>query len=125
MLESNPEWDLGGFQVIKFNANNETVTMGLHSGAANFFNVRPPLSLEKCWATTTTRSSDTLFSSLQGNFVPNAAIYTTRAVVNSECRYDDVNFAVGGEDWDFWMCLAEVRLSCLSCTSPPSFALEC
>ena len=39
MLESNPEWDLGGFHVIKFNANNETVTMGLHSGAANFFNV--------------------------------------------------------------------------------------
>ncbi|KPV73364.1 glycosyltransferase family 4 protein [Rhodotorula graminis WP1] len=80
MLESNPEWDLGGFQVIKFNANNETVTMGLHSGAANFFN---------------------------GNFVPNAAIYTTRAVINSGCAYDDVNFAVGGEDWDFWMCLAE------------------
>jgi hypothetical protein len=39
MLESNPEWDLGGFHVIKFNANNETVTMGLHSGAANFYNV--------------------------------------------------------------------------------------
>ncbi|GAA5886968.1 hypothetical protein JCM6882_009401 [Rhodosporidiobolus microsporus] len=80
MLESNPEWDLGGFHVIKFNAQNETVTMGLHSGPANFFN---------------------------GNFVPNAAVYTTRAVVNSGCRYDDVNFAVGGEDWDFWMCLAE------------------
>ncbi|GAA5858132.1 hypothetical protein JCM8547_005665 [Rhodosporidiobolus lusitaniae] len=80
MLESNPEWDLGGFHVIKFNAQNETVTMGLHSGAANFFS---------------------------GNFVPNAAVYTTRAVVSSGCRYDDVNFAVGGEDWDFWMCLAE------------------
>lgn len=39
MLESNPEWDLGGFHVIKFNANNETVTQGLHSGAANFYNV--------------------------------------------------------------------------------------
>ncbi|GAA5869501.1 hypothetical protein JCM16303_000492 [Sporobolomyces ruberrimus] len=80
MLESNPEWDLGGFHVIKFNANNETVTMGLHSGAANFYN---------------------------GNFVPNAAVYSVRAVLNSGCRYDDVNFAVGGEDWDFWMCLAE------------------
>ncbi|GAA6009920.1 hypothetical protein JCM10207_002158 [Rhodosporidiobolus poonsookiae] len=80
MLESNPEWDLGGFHVIKFNAQNETVTMGLHSGAANFFN---------------------------GNFVPNAAVYTSRALVKSGCRYDDVNFAVGGEDWDFWMCLAE------------------
>ncbi|GAA5890091.1 hypothetical protein JCM5296_004767 [Sporobolomyces johnsonii] len=80
MLESNPEWDLGGFHVIKFNANNETVTMGLHSGAANFFN---------------------------GNFVPNAAVYSVRAMLSSQCRYDDVNFAVGGEDWDFWMCLAE------------------
>lgn len=39
MLESNPEWDLGGFHVIKFNANNETVTQGLHSGAANFYSV--------------------------------------------------------------------------------------
>lgn len=44
MLESNPEWDLGGFHVIKFNANNETVTMGLHSGAANFFNVSTELN---------------------------------------------------------------------------------
>ncbi|SGY17708.1 BQ5605_C015g07867 [Microbotryum silenes-dioicae] len=80
MLESNPEWDLGGFHVIKFNANNETIVQGVHSGSANFFN---------------------------GNFVPNAAVYTSRAIVNTGCRYDDVNFAVGGEDWDFWMCLAE------------------
>lgn len=39
MLESNPHWDLGGFYVIKFAASNETVTSGLHSGAANFFSV--------------------------------------------------------------------------------------
>lgn len=40
MLESNPAWDLGGFYVVKFAASNETVTSGLHSGAANFFSVR-------------------------------------------------------------------------------------
>ncbi|GAA5985369.1 hypothetical protein JCM10908_006949 [Rhodotorula pacifica] len=80
MLESNPAWDLGGFYVIKFAASNETVLSGLHSGAANFFS---------------------------GNFVPNAAVYTSRAVSGSSCRYDTVNFAVGGEDWDFWLCLAE------------------
>ncbi|POY75525.1 hypothetical protein BMF94_1428 [Rhodotorula taiwanensis] len=80
MLESNPDWDLGGFHVIKFGASNETVTSGVHSGATNFFS---------------------------GNFVPGAAVYSSRAVLKSGCRYDEVNFAIGGEDWDFWLCLAE------------------
>ncbi|GAA6000357.1 hypothetical protein JCM10207_007977 [Rhodosporidiobolus poonsookiae] len=80
MLESNPDWDLGGYPYIKWGASNETVTTGLHSGVANY---------------------------KQGNFVPNAAMYTTRAVKGSGCRYDEVEFAEGGEDWDFWMCLAE------------------
>lgn len=46
MLESNPAWDLGGFYVIKFAASNETVTSGLHSGAANFFSVSSLLRLK-------------------------------------------------------------------------------
>ncbi|BGP38460.1 hypothetical protein JCM10450v2_002408 [Rhodotorula kratochvilovae] len=79
MLESNPEWDLGGFRYIKWGASNETVVTGLHSGRAN-------------WA--------------QGNFVPNAAVYTSRAIELSGCRYDEQEFRDGGEDWDFWMCLA-------------------
>lgn len=80
--------------------------MGLHSGAANFFNVSFPVRMLN-------RKRSIKFLTVcskffQGNFVPNAAVYSVRAVVNSGCRYDDVNFAVGGEDWDFWMCLAEV-----------------
>ncbi|GAA5833949.1 hypothetical protein JCM11251_003572 [Rhodosporidiobolus azoricus] len=80
MMESNPDWDMGGFRYIKWGASNETVVTGLHSGVDNY---------------------------KKGNFVPNAAVYTSRAVLNSECRYDEVEFAQGGEDWDFWMCLAE------------------
>lgn len=80
MLKSNPEWDLAGFRYIKFGSSNETVMTGLHSGADNFF---------------------------KGNFVPNSAIYTSRAILESKCRYDEVEFHDGGEDWDFWMCLAE------------------
>ena len=80
MLNSNPEWDLAGFRYIKFGSSNETVTTGLHSGEDNFF---------------------------KGNFVPNSAIYTSRSVRASGCRYDEVEFHDGGEDWDFWMCLAE------------------
>jgi len=80
--------------------------MGLHSGAANFFNVSRSVRMLN-------RKRSIKFLTVcskffQGNFVPNAAVYSVRAVVNSGCRYDDVNFAVGGEDWDFWMCLAEV-----------------
>jgi len=45
MLESNPEWDLGGFQFVKFGASNETVKMGIHSGAFNFFGVSADCSL--------------------------------------------------------------------------------
>ncbi|GAA5865674.1 hypothetical protein JCM3774_004960 [Rhodotorula dairenensis] len=80
MLESNPTWDLAGFRYIKWGASNETVTTGLHSNAANY---------------------------KVGNFVPNAAIYTSRALLASGCRYDEKEFDEGGEDWDFWMCLAE------------------
>lgn len=80
MLESNPTWDLAGFRYIKFGAANETVMTGLHSNHANY---------------------------QVGNFVPNSAIYTSRAVVQSGCRYDEKEFHGGGEDWDFWMCLAE------------------
>lgn len=80
MLESNPDWDLGGFRYVKWGASNETVTTGLHANSDNF---------------------------LVGNFVPNAAVYTSRAVLGSGCRYDEVEFQGGGEDWDFWMCLAE------------------
>ncbi|GAA5991934.1 hypothetical protein JCM5350_005825 [Sporobolomyces pararoseus] len=80
MLNSNPEWDLAGFRYIKFGSSNETVTTGLHSGADNYS---------------------------KGNFVPNSAIYTSRSLQQSGCRYDEVEFKDGGEDWDFWMCLAE------------------
>ncbi|BGP68917.1 hypothetical protein NBRC10513v2_002253 [Rhodotorula toruloides] len=80
MLESNPDWDLGGFRYVKWGASNETVLTGVHSNSDNF---------------------------LVGNFVPNAAVYTSRAVLGSGCRYDEVEFQDGGEDWDFWMCLAE------------------
>ncbi|KAM0748611.1 UDP-Glycosyltransferase/glycogen phosphorylase [Meredithblackwellia eburnea MCA 4105] len=80
LLESNQEWDLGGFPYIKFGAQNETVNTGLHSGWLNF---------------------------VQGNFVPNAAVYRSSAVRKSGCLYDEENFKTGGEDWDFWMCLAE------------------
>jgi hypothetical protein len=51
-------------------------------------------------------SSLTLRAS-QGNFVPNAAMYRSSAVLDSGCRYDEVGFSRGGEDWDFWLCLAE------------------
>jgi len=80
MLNSNPEWDLAGFRYIKFGSSNETVMTGLHSGADNYN---------------------------KGNFVPNSAIYTSRALIGSGCRYDEVEFKNGGEDWDFWMCFAE------------------
>jgi hypothetical protein len=80
MLESNPDWDLGGFRYIKWGASNETVMTGLHSGVENY---------------------------KRGNFVPNAAVYTSRALLNSRCRYDEQEFGDGGEDWDFWMCLAD------------------
>ncbi|GAA6009225.1 hypothetical protein JCM11491_004235 [Sporobolomyces phaffii] len=80
MLTSNPEWDLAGFRYIKFGSSNETVMTGLHSGADNYS---------------------------KGNFVPNSAIYTSRSVSASGCRYDEEEFHDGGEDWDFWMCLAE------------------
>ncbi|GAA5991359.1 hypothetical protein JCM11641_007562 [Rhodosporidiobolus odoratus] len=80
MLESNADWDLGGFRYIKWGASNETVVTGLHNGVDN-------------WKV--------------GNFVPNTAVYTSRALLGSGCRYDEVEFAEGGEDWDFWMCLAE------------------
>lgn len=33
-------------------------------------------------------------------------MYRSSAVVSSGCFYDEINFAQGGEDWDFWMCLA-------------------
>lgn len=80
MLTSNPEWDLAGFRYVKFGSANETVMTGLHSGADNYF---------------------------KGNFVPNSALYTSRSILKSGCRYDEVEFGDGGEDWDFWMCLAE------------------
>ncbi|KAK4058434.1 hypothetical protein OIO90_000593 [Microbotryomycetes sp. JL221] len=81
MMESNPTWSLGGYPFIKWGPDtNETVTTGLHSG-------------DKNW--------------LWDNYVPNAAVYTSHAVVDSGCMYDEVNYRGGGEDWDFWMCLAE------------------
>ena len=80
--------------------------MGLHSGAANFFNVS--FSVRMLNRKRSIKFLTVCSKFFQGNFVPNAAVYSVRAVVNSGCRYDDVNFAVGGEDWDFWMCLAEV-----------------
>ena len=83
MLESNPDFDIGGFRYIKWGASNETVTTGLHSGQRN-------------WRL--------------GNFVPNAAVYTSRALEMSGCRYNEVEFHDGGEDWDFWMCLADAGL---------------
>jgi hypothetical protein len=36
MLESNPQWAIGGFRYIKFGAANESVTTGLHSGFTNW-----------------------------------------------------------------------------------------
>ena len=38
--------------------------------------------------------------------VPNAAVYRSAAVLKSGCRYDEEHFHDGGEDWDFWLCLA-------------------
>ncbi|KAM0788450.1 hypothetical protein ACM66B_001584 [Microbotryomycetes sp. NB124-2] len=81
MMESNPGWSLGGYPFIKWGPDtNETVTTGLHSG-------------DKNW--------------LWDNYVPNAAVYTMHSIVDSGCRYDEEHFKAGGEDWDFWMCLAE------------------
>ncbi|SGY50981.1 BQ5605_C001g00946 [Microbotryum silenes-dioicae] len=81
MLESNADWQLGGFYYIKHGPGaNESVTTGLHSHDRNLN---------------------------EGNYVPNAAMYRSQAVVDSGCKYDEQNFASGGEDWDFWMCLAE------------------
>ena len=42
----------------------------------------------------------------QGNFIPNAAIMRTSALIESDCWYDAEHFSTGGEDWDMWMCLA-------------------
>ncbi|GAA5970589.1 hypothetical protein JCM21900_005822 [Sporobolomyces salmonicolor] len=80
MLESNAEWDLGGFHVVKFGHKNELVLSGLHNGAANF---------------------------LEGNFVPDAAVMTTRALIASKCRFEEDEFIKGGENWVMWMCLAK------------------
>lgn len=39
--------------------------------------------------------------------MPNSAIVRVRDVLETGCRYDEVAFSKGGEDWDFWLCLAE------------------
>ena len=41
LLESNTDWDIGGFPYIKFGSANETVITGLHSGADNWVYVSP------------------------------------------------------------------------------------
>ncbi|GAA5892766.1 hypothetical protein JCM6882_000575 [Rhodosporidiobolus microsporus] len=80
MLESNEEWDLGGFQVVKFGKENELVLSGLHNGASNL---------------------------VKDNFVPDAAIVTTRSLAQSGCRYPETGFSSGGENHEFWLCIAK------------------
>ncbi|KAM0753586.1 UDP-Glycosyltransferase/glycogen phosphorylase [Meredithblackwellia eburnea MCA 4105] len=80
LLESNEDWDIGGFPHIKFGGLNKTVNTGVHSGWLNF---------------------------VQSNYVPGTAIYRSSAVQRTGCLYDEVNFNKGGEEWDFWMCLAD------------------
>ena len=36
MLESNPEWAIGGFPYVKFGVQNVTEWRGLHSGKENY-----------------------------------------------------------------------------------------
>lgn len=36
MLESNPEWAIGGFPYVKFGVQNVTEWRGLHSGRENY-----------------------------------------------------------------------------------------
>ena len=42
LLESNTDWDIGGYSYIKFGSANETVNTGLHSGADNWVYVSSP-----------------------------------------------------------------------------------
>ncbi|GAA6017735.1 hypothetical protein JCM10207_000479 [Rhodosporidiobolus poonsookiae] len=80
MLESNSEWSLGGFQVVKHGHKQHLTVSGLHNGAA---------SLAK------------------SNLIPDAAVLATQALRNSSCRYDETVFAEGGENHRFWLCLAK------------------
>lgn len=80
-LESNENMALAGSTFIKFGASNETVIEGLHSGTDNYDSQ---------------------------NYVMNAAMIRSSAIISSGCRYDPEGFnKSGGEDWDFWLCLAE------------------
>ncbi|BGP20142.1 hypothetical protein JCM10213_000773 [Rhodosporidiobolus nylandii] len=79
MLESNEEWDIGGFQVVRFGREKELVLHGLHSGAKEL---------------------------LKGNLIPDAAVVTTRALLDSTCRFDETDLVEGGESHAFWLCLA-------------------
>ncbi|BGP51792.1 hypothetical protein JCM10450v2_007748 [Rhodotorula kratochvilovae] len=81
MLESNPEWDLGGFHVVRFGEENSLgLSSGLHSGAKHL---------------------------VSGNHVPDAAIVTTRALLQSGCRYEEDEAFLGAENWMLWLCLAK------------------
>lgn len=42
MLESNNEWDLGGFHVVRFGEENSLGLGGLHSGSRHLVSVRVP-----------------------------------------------------------------------------------
>lgn len=94
MLESNPEWDLASFYWVKFGAQNVTEVNGVHLGLANYYSVRPPPPPLPIL----------VLIAVQENYVANAAIFRTSAI--GVCRYDD-EFSKGGEDWDFWLCMAE------------------
>ncbi|KAM0753603.1 UDP-Glycosyltransferase/glycogen phosphorylase [Meredithblackwellia eburnea MCA 4105] len=80
MLESNPDWSIAATAQIHFGTDNSTVNAGLHSGWKNFN---------------------------EKNSVPGSATYRSDALRTSKCKYDEEDFQQGGEDWDFWMCLAE------------------
>ncbi|KPV73370.1 glycosyltransferase family 4 protein [Rhodotorula graminis WP1] len=80
MLESNGLWDLGGFQVVRFGEENSLGYGGLHTGAKHL---------------------------VMHNHVPDAAVVTTRALLQSGCRYEEDDEFLGAENWMLWLCLAK------------------
>ncbi|GAA5901057.1 hypothetical protein JCM8208_007606 [Rhodotorula glutinis] len=80
MLESNELWDLGGFQVVRFGEENTLGYGGLHTGAKHL---------------------------VMHNHVPDAAVVTTRALLQSGCRYEEDDEFSGAENWMLWLCLAK------------------
>lgn len=122
MLESNPNWSIASFQFAKFGHRNDTVTRGPHSGIANYALVGRYPSIARvlhraisfhthplplwgpilCASHPLPPSSARLYS--QENFMANTAVIRYEDI--GTCRYDPA-FIMGGEDWDFWLCMAK------------------